>query len=363
MEQERIEEVIQLSRPTISVVGIGGAGCNIVSWVKERGVVGAKVLALNTDASHLGISKGDRRILIGEKLCRGLGCGGYPERGAEAMKESVSTVVSEMANSNMIFITCGLGGGTGTGGSWVLASELRDLGVLTVGVVTVPFSVEKARIEKARDGLERLRSICDTVIVIDNNRLRKMAGNLPLKQAFGVANELMGLFVKNVTEAVTTPSLVNIDFADLKSIMERGGISAIGVGESDGDDRVDVAVKQALDTQLLDIYDMAKASGALIHVVGGEDMTLEEVNRAGELVQQNLSPETKMIWGARVDENLTGHMRVMVTLTGIESSFLSPPPSSPAPPPPPPPPPPSSTPPVEESTKRRGFFRSLFSIF
>jgi cell division protein FtsZ len=200
--------------------------------------------------------------------------------------------------------------------------------------------------------------------VIDNNRLRQIAGNLPLRQAFGVANELLGSFVKYVTEAITQPSLVNIDFADLKAIMERGGISAIGVGEGDGDNRVDIAVNTALDTQLLDIYDMEKSSGALIHVVGGDDMTLEEVNRAGELVQARLTPDTKMIWGARVDDTMTGHIRVMVALTGIESSFLTPKPVSVISSPQPPPEEPSiqSPEPEEKTQKKKGFFRGLFTF-
>lgn len=324
-ESEQLDAAVRLSRPQVAVVGLGGAGCNIVTWLKERGVAGAKILGVNTDAQHLSITKADKRILMGDKLCKGLGCGGYPEKGADAAKESLDTIIQELRGANLVFIAAGLGGGTGTGAAWVVAEALKESGALSLAVVTLPFSVERARIDKAREGIEHLRECCDTVLAIDNNRLRKVAGNLPLRQAFAVANELIGSFVKNITETITTPSLVNLDFADLKTIMERGGISAIGVGEADGDARIEQAVKHALDAQLLDITDISKASGVLVHVAGGEDMTLEEVTKAGELVTQALPETVKIAWGARVDESMTGHARVMVALTGVECSFINPP--------------------------------------
>lgn len=332
-DQDRIEEYVRMSRPSVSVVGCGGAGCNVVSWIKEKGVVGAKIIALNTDAAHLSITKADKRILIGENICKGQGAGGYPERGAEAAKESLGLIKRELSGANLVFVTAGLGGGTGTGAAWMVANELRSSGALTIGVVTIPFSVESSRMDKARDGLNKLRQNCDTIIVIDNNNLRKVAGNLPLKQAFAQANELIGSFVKHVTETITTASLVNLDFADLKAIMERGGLSAIGVGEGDGSDRIEKAAKMALTNQLLDIDNIKEAKGALISIVGGEDMSLEEVTRAGEIVSASLSPKARMIWGARVEPEITGTARVMVALTGVECKFLAPPVAAPPPPP------------------------------
>jgi cell division protein FtsZ len=219
VEQEKIEEIARLSRPQVSVVGLGGAGCNIVSWIKQRGVVGGRLLAMNTDANHLSICKADRRILIGEKTTHGLGCGGYPEKGELALKESLEEVSKEIAGAGVIFLVAGLGGGTGTGAAMALAEELKDKGSLVVGVVTIPFAIERVRMETARKGIDRLRKACDTVVTIDNNKLVRVAGDLPFQEALGVANELVGVFVKDITETITTASLINLDFMDLRAIM------------------------------------------------------------------------------------------------------------------------------------------------
>jgi cell division protein FtsZ len=322
--EKRIEEIAAHTRPKIAVMGLGGAGSNIVSWIKEKGVAGATVYALNTDAAHLTLTKADRRILIGEKLTGGQGAGGYPEKGAEAMKESLPAVLKEIGTPNLVFIMTGMGGGTGTGSAWVLAEGLKDSGSLVVGVVTIPFGVERARFSKAKEGLERLRAACDTTVVVDNNKLLQLYGNMPIKEAFGIANELIGSFVKSVSEAISTPSLVNLDFADLKAVMERGGICAIGVGEADGERRAEIALKKALETPLLDTTGIKTSKGALVQVIGGEDMTLQEVNTAGDVVSQYLDRDAKMVWGAVVDPSYTGHMRVIVALSGVESTFLSP---------------------------------------
>jgi cell division protein FtsZ len=325
MEEEKIEAIMRASRPQVSVFGVGGAGCNIVSWVKEKkgGVSGAKLVAANTDATHLSIVKADRRILLGEKTCKGMGAGGYPHRGEQAARESIGAIKKEAAGSNIMYVATGLGGGTGTGASVVIANALKDFGGLVIGVVTLPFAVERFRYNSARDGLAKLKNECDTVVVIDNNRLAKVAGDLPLKEALGVANELVGEFVKGITETITTASLINIDFADIRAIMEKKGIAAIGVGESSGEDRIERAVQTALDAQLLDIKDSTKAYGVLIHVAGGEDITLDEVTQAGEMITKSIPPKAKVVWGARVDPALQGRVRVMVVLTGIESTFLA----------------------------------------
>lgn len=323
LEAERIEAAMRLAKPNVSVVGLGGAGSNIVSWIKQRGIAGGKLIAANTDAAHLSITKADRRILLGEKITHGQGAGGYPEIGERAAEESLEELMKELRGSNIIFLCAGLGGGTGTGAIQVLARTLKESGALTVGVVTLPFSVERYRYENAKKGLERLREYCDTVVAIDNTKLAKVAGDLPLQQALGVANELVGQFVKGITETITTASLINIDYADLRAIMQRKGLAAIGVGMANGQQRVEVAVRQALDGQLLDIRDITKSRGVLVHVAGGEDITLEEVTKAGELVTKSLPPNVKIVWGARVEPNMNGHARVMVVLTGVESTFLS----------------------------------------
>jgi len=327
-EDEKIEQLARLAQPSVVAVGLGGAGCNVMSWVKEKGVTGGKLVSINTDANHLRISKADRRILIGENLTRGLGCGGYPELGEKALRESAEDVVKELSEANIIFLVAGLGGGTGTGAIAALAEELhkRYLGSpiphLIVGVVTLPFDIETARMAVAKKGLNRLKDACDTTVVIDNNRLVKIAGNLPFREALGVANTTIGKFIKGVTETITTASLINLDYADLRAIMQGAGLASIGVGDGTGDGRVEQAVERALNTRLLDIEDVTKAHGLLIHIAGGEDLTLYEVNHAAEIMKRSLPPKAKIIWGARVDKGLQGSASVMAVVTGVESAFL-----------------------------------------
>jgi len=323
VEQERLEEAARMVRPAVSVVGIGGAGCNVVSWIKERGMVGGKLLAMNTDANHLSISRADRRILIGEKTCSGLGCGGYPEKGEAALRESLEKIEKEFSGAGIVFLVAGLGGGTGTGASCALAEVLKDRVPLLVGVVTIPFEVERVRLDTARKGIQRLKKSCDSIVVIDNNKLVKVAGDLSFTQALGVANELVGIFVKDITETVTTASLINLDFMDLRAVMEKRGIAALGAGYGQGENRVEKAIRVALEGQLLDVNDVTKAYGVLIHVSGGMDMTLEEVTKAGELVMHSLPKKAKIVWGARVNSEMEGSVHVMVALTGVESAFIS----------------------------------------
>ena len=324
MDQERIEEVARLARPRIHVVGLGGAGCNVVTWIKKRGMVGGRLLALNTDANHLAMCRADRRILIGEKITRGLGCGGYPERGEAALRENLPEIQKEVEGAGIVFIVAGLGGGTGTGACYALAESLSKSGnaPLIIGVVTLPFQIERVRMQTAREGLKRLTRACNTVVAIDNNRLVKVSGDLPFEQALGVANELVGVFVKDITETIAAASLINLDYMDLRSIMENSTLAAIGAGWGKGEDRVEDAVKSALEGQLLDIKDMTKAYGVLIHVSGGSDLTLDEVYRSGEMVTRTVSPEAKIVWGARVNPELEGQAHVFVALTGVDSTFM-----------------------------------------
>jgi len=327
-EEEQIQQFARLAKPSVVAVGLGGAGCNVISWVKERGLAGGKLLAVNTDANHLRISKADRRVLIGPKTCKGLGCGGYPDVGERALRENAGEIIKEVSNANIIFLVAGLGGGTGTGSTCALAEELRQsfdrsmLQRLIIGVVTLPFDIETARMEIAKKGLSRLKQACDTVVVIDNNRLVKIAGNLPFREALGVANTMVGKFIKGVTETITTASLINLDYADMRAIMKGAGLASIGVGEGAGESRVEQAVEKALNERLLDIEDVTKAKGLLIHVSGGEDMSLHEVYHAAEMVKRSIPPKAKVIWGARVDPEMEGRAMVMAVITGVESAFL-----------------------------------------
>jgi len=319
-----LKEMVKAAKPSVAVVGLGGAGCNITTWIAEKGMAGGKIIAANTDVSHLAtMSKADKLILLGEKICKGRGCGGYPEMGAEATKENLPEIRAELEGVNLLFLVAGLGGGTGTGAIPVVAGVARELGTLTISCVTIPFKIEMARREKAREAIKALTESCDSTIVIDNSKLREVAGNLPLKEALAVANALVGAFVKNITETITQPSLVNLDYADLRAVMERGGISAIGIGEGDGEDRVTKAVSQALAVPLLDISDISATFGVLIHIVGGEDMTLEEVAVTGELIMDKVPNTKRVIWGAKVDDSLTGRVRVMSVLTGVKSPFMA----------------------------------------
>lgn len=324
MTTAELLEKVKAARPSVTVVGLGGAGCNITTWIADKKLAGGKIIAANTDAAHLGtMTRADKLILLGEKLCRGHGCGGFPERGAEAAKENLAEIKEELQGTNLLFLVAGLGGGSGTGAIPVFAGVGKELGALTIACVTIPFTIEMTRREKARDAIRALAENCDSIVVIDNSKLREVAGNLPLKDALAVANALVGSFVKNLTDTITQPSLVNLDYADLRAVMERGGISSIGIGEADGAGRVEKAVSQAISTPLLDITDISTAYGVLIHIVGGEDMTLDEVAQAGEQIMDKVSHTKRVIWGAKVDPSLIGKVRVMTVLTGVTSPFLS----------------------------------------
>lgn len=312
---------LRAGKATIKVVGVGGAGCNAITWLFNKGIQGATVYAANTDALHLSVSKADEKVLIGKELTRGLGCGGYPEKGREAAKEAIVELKKAISGADMVFVIAGMGGGTGTGAAPIVSQLSKEVGAVTIGVVTMPFETERARIDKAEFGLQQLRDSTDTVIVIDNNRLVDIAGNLPVEQAFAVANELIATMVKGIVETITIPSLINLDYADVSAIMKNGDVSCIGIGESDTQNRVEEAVKQALSHPLLDI-DYRGATGALIHVICGEDLKLEELNNIGQLVTENLSPDAQVILGARINRDFKGRVRVITIVTGVKSPYV-----------------------------------------
>ncbi len=321
VEENKGFENLEVGQANIKVIGCGGAGNNMVSWLYKKGIKGAEIIACNTDQQHLNISEADRKFLIGKDLTRGLGCGGFPERGAEAAKEAIQEIKESLKGADMVFVCAGMGGGTGTGSAPVVAKVAKEAGTIVIGTVTMPFKIERARVDKAEFGLQQLRQVSDTVIVIDNNRLVQIAGNLPVEQAFAVANELVATMIKGIVETIAVPSLVNLDYADVKAIMTNGGVAAIGVGASDTNNRVEEAVNGALSNPLLDIS-YKGATGALIHVTGGPDMTLDEINRVGELVTEAMDEDANVIWGARVVENMTGKLTVMTIITGVKSPWI-----------------------------------------
>jgi cell division protein FtsZ len=312
---------LRAGKASIKVIGTGGCGCNMVTWLYNKGINGATVYAVNTDALHLSVSKADEKILLGKELTRGLGAGGKPKVGREAAKEAVVELKKAVSGADMCFVLCGLGGGTGTGSAPVVAQLAKEAGAVVIGVVTMPFESEKARIDKAEFGLQELREVTDTTIVLDNNKLVDIAGQLPIEQAFAVANELVSTMIKGIVETITLPSLINLDYADVSAIMKGGGVAVIGIGESDTTDRVNEAVRQALTHPLLDV-DYQGATGALIHVTCGPDLKLEEFDNIGRIVSENLSPDANVIIGARINKEFTGKVRVITIMTGVKSPYV-----------------------------------------
>ena len=312
---------LKAGKANIKVIGVGGCGCNAVTWLYNKGINGATIYAANTDALHLSVTKADNKLLIGKELTRGLGAGGAPQKGREAAKEAITDIKKVVTDSDMVFIIAGMGGGTGTGAAPVIAQLAKEAGAVVIGVVTMPFESEKARIDKAEFGLQELREQTDTCIVLDNNRLVDIAGQLPIEQAFAVANELVSTMIKGIVETITLPSLINLDYADVSSIMKNGGVAVIGIGESDTDNRVTEAVEQALNHPLLDV-DYHGATGALIHITCGPDLKLEEFDTVGRTISENLSPDAQVIIGARIDKNFVGKVRVITIMTGVKSPYV-----------------------------------------
>ena len=312
---------LRAGKANIKVIGVGGMGCNAVTWLFNKGINGATIYAANTDALHFSVTKADEKLLIGKELTRGLGCGGAPTKGREAAKEALVDLKKSVGAADMVFVITGEGGGTGTGAAPVVAQIAKESGAVVIGVVTMPFEAEKARIDKAEFGLQELREVTDTCIVLDNNRLVDIAGQLPIEQAFAVANELVSTMVKGIVETITLPSLINLDYADVSAIMKNGGVAVIGIGEDDSSDRVAEAVRQALTHPLLDV-DYQGASGALIHITCGPDLKLEEFDLVGRIVSENLTSEAQVIIGARISKDFVGKVRVITIMTGVKSPYV-----------------------------------------
>ena len=317
-----LEAYLKKQRATIKVIGCGGGGNNTVNRIAEVGIAGTEVVAVNTDAQDLLYTTADQKILIGKDVTKGLGAGANPKLGEEAAREQEQEIKKSIEGCDMVFITCGLGGGTGTGSAPIVAEIAKKLGALTVAVVTIPFAMEgQNRYENAIDGLEKLEQIVDTLIVIPNDKLLELAPDLPLHTAFKVADEILTNAVKGIAEMVTTAGLVNLDFADIRTVMKGGGVALIGVGESDSENRAVEAVEKAINNPLLDV-DITGANGALVNVAGGEDMTLDEAKRVVESISERLSEDAKIIWGASIYKDLAKTIRTMLIVTGVKSSQI-----------------------------------------
>ena len=317
-----LEQLLAKQRAAIKVVGAGGGGNNTVQRMSEVGIIGAETIAVNTDAQDLLYTLASKKILLGRELTKGLGAGSEPRVGEEAARETESEIKKALQGSDMVFITCGLGGGTGTGSAPIIAEVARKVGALTVGIVTLPFSMEgQRRYENAVIGLEKLEQVVDTLIVIPNEKFLELAPELPLHTAFKVADEILTNAVKGIAELVTKTGLVNLDFADIRAVMKQGGVALIGVGESDTENRAVEAVEKAINNPLLDA-DVSGANGALINVIGGEDMTLDEAKKVVETVSEKLDDDARIIWGAQISKDLEKTIRTMLIITGVKSSQI-----------------------------------------
>ncbi len=314
-----LEELLSKQRASIKVVGCGGAGNNTINRITEVGVQGAETIAVNTDAQDLLYTTADKKILLGRETTKGHGAGSDPRVGEAAARENETDIKHSLQSADMVFVTCGLGGGTGTGSAPVVAEVAKKMGALTVGVVTMPFTMEgNRRYENALVGLEKLEANVDTLIVIPNDKLLELAPDLPLHTAFKVADEILTNAVKGIAELVTKAGLVNLDFADIRAVMSNGGVALIGVGESDSENRAVEAVEKAISNPLLDV-DITGATGALINVAGSKDMTLNEAKKVVETVSSRLSDDARIIWGAQIYDDLGGTIRAMLIVTGVRS--------------------------------------------
>ncbi|MGD8585117.1 MAG: cell division protein FtsZ [Chloroflexota bacterium] len=308
----------------LRVIGVGGGGSNAVDRMIDAGVSGVDFVAVNTDAQALLRSSAPKRVHIGEKLTRGLGSGGNPELGQKAAEESMDELAEVMKGSDMVFITAGMGGGTGTGAAPIVAKVARELGALTIGVVTRPFLFEGTpRSQAAAQGIEQLKQYVDTLIVIPNDRLLELTDKrMSLSESFTLADDILRQGIQGISELITIPGLINLDFADVKTIMSQGGAALMAVGSGEGDDRARMAAEQAVTSRLLDVT-IDGARGILFNVTGGPDMSLYEVNLAASIIRETAHPDANLIFGAVVDESMGDELRITVIATGFEGVSLT----------------------------------------
>jgi len=322
-DDDEIEKIVESINVSIKIVGCGGGGSNTITRCSEAGISGAQMCAVNTDAKHLLAVHAPKKILIGKRLTKGLGAGALPEVGEQAAHENDDEIREFIHGAHVVFITAGMGGGTGTGSAQYVARVAKEEGALTMGIVTMPFKSEgKIRMENAEAGLDKLRKYCDTTIVI-YDKLLELVPRLPINAAFKVADEILMQSIKGMTEIITKPGLVNLDYADLMTIMKGGGVAMIGIGESEEErDRVEYAISEALESPLLGEVDLTHARGCLVRVVGGPDLTVSEAERAAEIVGEKINPMARIIWGCSVEDDLENTVRVLLVITGVKSKSL-----------------------------------------
>ena len=324
-DQELLRIAAQLD-VCIKIIGCGGGGCNTINRCVDAGISGAQLCAINTDAKHLLTIRAPKKILIGKSKTRGLGAGARPEVGEESARENDSEIRDFLAGANIVFVTAGMGGGTGTGSAHYVAGIAKEqIRALTLGIVTLPFNAEgTVRMENALSGLNKLRQVCDTTIVVPNDKLLELVPKLPVDAAFKVADEVLMQTIKGLTEIITKPGLVNLDYADIQTVMNEGGVAFVGIGEAstDSDDRVGAAVHEALTSPMLGEVDLRQAKGALIRVVGGPDMTVGEAQRAAEIVNKAVSERARIIWGCSIEPDLTGTIKILLIITGAKSQYM-----------------------------------------
>ncbi len=317
-QEQDLKEAESFGEPKIVIVGCGGAGGNTVNRLHAIGVKGAETIAINTDKQALDLVEADKKLLVGKSITRGLGAGGYPEVAERCAEQARGKLEEMLRGADLVFITAGMGGGTGTGTAPVVADIAKKHGAIVVGMVSTPFNVERARILKGDSGLQKLRNKSDSVIVLDNNRLLQYVPNLPIDQAFSVMDQLIAETVKGISETITTPSLINLDYADVKSIMGEGGVAVMLWGEAKTADGASAVVGEALNHPLLDV-DYRGATGALVHITGGPDLTLKAAEEVAENLTYELDSHANVIWGARVTPEFEGRIRVMSIMTGIST--------------------------------------------
>ncbi len=321
-DDKELQEVLASLKTDIKIIGAGGGGCNTIDRMTDEGIQGATLIATNTDAQHLLSVHAHRKILLGRRKTRGLGAGALPQIGSEATEEAREELSALLEGSDLVFVTCGLGGGTGTGAAPVIAEIARNQGALTVAVCTTPFKAEGgSRMENAEWGLGRLKSVADTVITVPNDKLLELVPRLSINKAFKVADEVLTRSIRGITEIVTKPGLVNLDFNDLKTVMEGAGVAMIGLGEDDSENRAEKAIEEAINSPLLEV-DISSATAALVNVVGGSDMTVSEAEKVAEIVESKVGQNARIIWGARVEPSLEKSLRVMVVITGVRSKQI-----------------------------------------
>jgi len=307
--------------PRIAIIGCGGAGNNTVNRLYNIGVDGADTIAVNTDKQHLQMIEADTKILVGKSLTEGLGAGGEPDVGERATEMAQGTIKEVLGDADLVFVTAGMGGGTGTGAAPVVSKIAKEQGAIVVGMVSTPFNVERARTVKAEEGLEKLRNEADSIIVLDNNRLLDYVPNLPIGKAFSVMDQIIAETVKGISETITQPSLINLDYADMTSIMGQGGVAVMLVGETQDKNKTQEVVKDAMNHPLLDV-DYRGATGGLVHITGGPDLTLKEAEGIAQNITERLEASANVIWGARIQDEYKGKVRVMAIMTGVQSAQI-----------------------------------------